>query len=139
MIVRIEANEPEKVQSILNAVRELGVDVLVDSGNPEEELLFMLSRLSKKLDNLGQLRHLNKITGYTREIAERATNGSAYIARRHDFETQRNIAYLKAANARRIKNGYKPVTAPEFLDVMTTAEIDQYILEHWDDPTLETA
>lgn len=68
MILRVQSDDDALIQEILDRVKPLGVEVVVDDGDPLEETLFIASRAAKKLDNLGQLRHLHKIEQYLNDI-----------------------------------------------------------------------
>lgn len=48
-------------EETLAKLKELGFDVHVVTEDPMADLLFYLSRINSKLDNLGQIRHLHKI------------------------------------------------------------------------------
>ena len=64
-VVRVLTTDPEKVDALKDFVRQEGIELLTsETESPSELVLFYLSRMNSKFDNLGQLKHLFKIERY---------------------------------------------------------------------------
>ena len=70
MEIRVQTASEEKFQEALEALKPLGVEVVTGTEEPLVTALFYLSRLNTKLDNLGQLGHLNKFVRLFKPIVD---------------------------------------------------------------------
>lgn len=59
--VRVQTDTEEKTNAVLDAIRPLHVEVVTGEDEIQVNELFYKARINSKLDNLGQLRHLNDI------------------------------------------------------------------------------
>jgi len=81
-LIRVHSSDEEKISEALDRLRPLGVELLTsETEEPEELILFYLSRMNNKLDNLGQLRHLVKIEKHLLEIKQ-AQRDQGQLAKR---------------------------------------------------------
>jgi hypothetical protein len=70
-LLRIFSNDPDRIQDALDSLKGVDVDVLTsETEEPAELVLFYLSRMNKKLDNLGQLKHLVKLERTVGELSK---------------------------------------------------------------------
>jgi hypothetical protein len=58
--IRIQPTDDTQFQEILEILRPMGVDLVTGERDVLEATLFYIARMNSKLDNLGQLRHLQK-------------------------------------------------------------------------------
>ena len=58
--IRIQPVSDEQFQEILDKLRPMGVELVTGERDVFEATLFYIARMNSKLDNLGQLRHLQK-------------------------------------------------------------------------------
>jgi hypothetical protein len=81
-LIRVHSSDEEKIAEALDRLRPLGVELLTsETEEPEELILFYMSRMNNKLDNLGQLRHLVKIEKHLLEIKQ-AQRDQGQLAKR---------------------------------------------------------
>lgn len=95
-IVYIKSDSDEKVDLILEKIKELqlNVEVVTGNGDPLDETMFFAARASAKLDNLGQLTHLFKISR-TLQNLERSSDvlATAEIARQKANREELEVLY----------------------------------------------
>jgi hypothetical protein len=72
--VRVKTDTDEKAAAVLEALDGLGVEVITGEDSPFVNALFYVARINSKLDNIGQLRHLNEIKKSLRDLSEKRLN-----------------------------------------------------------------
>lgn len=131
-LIRVYSSDQAKIDEAVERLRTLGVELLTSEGaEPEELVLFYLSRMNNKLDNLGQLRHLVKVERHLSEMkySLKALSDVAKVQQQaHEARVDLRRTYY---NARASNVGCDPVAmgvmAKGTIDYLTFEEIDGII------------
>lgn len=126
MSLLVRTDTLEKQQEAVEALRGIGVEVInADDENPINDVLFYLSRINSKLDNLGQLKHLYELTSIIRTILSRPSHRES-INELMSQETQENFSVTYYNNMGRKHNLWPLDTATHKMSAkyLTKEQID---------------
>lgn len=119
--IRVQSSNEDTIAKALDVLRPLGVELLTSETIDEEELiLFYLSRMNNKLDNLGQLRHLVKLERVLSEHKQREDKKAAKEREREDVLYRVKVRYVAETITR---EGFDPHLTSHDIRHLTLDEI----------------
>lgn len=124
MFMRLGITDPELFEEAKEFFKGKGVDLLTsESLAPSELVLFYLSRMNSKLDNLGQLRHLVKVEKHLSTVANFSLLASTWYKYEIDAMGAR-MMISKAYYKQKCEEAGETPIPPHVASWLTIAEID---------------
>jgi hypothetical protein len=124
--IHVRTPNEDVYESVVDALKDVGVEIVAGETDPLVMGLFYLSRMNTKLDNLGQLRHLHKLVQVATAMKQSADltaklNGDILRER-----TTRQWAALKYYDGAKKTFGVDPEIDLDLVKYLSFEEIDYF-------------